>query len=86
MLEQVNGHTHPPSSTACEVAKVNAAVKRKVEGTNDSNRQILSSELISYITPTAAANLPSMGTLCRNIREAPQERKMHLIREYQEIR
>ena len=30
-VEQVNEHTHPPSATACELAKIKAAVKRKAE-------------------------------------------------------
>ena len=44
-VEELDEHTHPPSATACEVAKVKAAVLKKAETSNDSNRQIFASEL-----------------------------------------
>ena len=74
-LAETNAHTHPPSQTKCEIAKVKANLKRKAETTHDTSRQILAAEL-QNIPEDAAVNLPSMNTLSRNIRAARQERDL----------
>ena len=74
-LAETNAHTHPPSQTECEIAKVKANLKRKAETTHATSRQILSAEL-QNIPEDAAVNLPSMNTPSRNIRAARQERDL----------
>ena len=72
-IEQTNEHTHPPSQTNCDVAKIKSALKRRAETSNDTSRQILSTELRG-VSETASVNLPSMDTMRRNIRAARQDR------------
>ena len=72
-IEQTNEHTHPPSETNCELARVKAGIKRRAETSNDTSRQILAGEL-GGVTETTIVNLPPMETLRRNIRAARQER------------
>jgi len=71
-VEQVNEHTHAPSQTQVEVAKVTASIKRKAETTTDMPQQILGAELAN-ISADAAANLPSTSTMRRNIRKARED-------------
>ena len=70
-----NAHTHPPSQTQAEVVKVQAAMKRRAETTEETTQQILASSLIN-ISEGAAAIIPSVGSLRRNIRHARQDRNM----------
>ena len=72
-IKQTNEHTHPPSETNCELARVKAGIKRRAETSNDTSRQILAGEL-GGVTETTIVNLPPMETLKRNIRAARQER------------
>ena len=72
-IEQTNEHTHPPSETNCEMARVKAEIKRRAETSNDTSRQILAGEL-GGVTETTIVNLQPMETLRRNIRAARQER------------
>ena len=37
-LEQINEHTHPPSQSNCEIAKVKGNIKRKAETSHDTSR------------------------------------------------
>ena len=74
-IGQNNEHTHPPSQTQVEVTKAKASIKRKAEATEETSQQILASELRN-ISEGAAANLPSLDALKRNIRHAREERNM----------
>ena len=67
IIRDVNLHTHAPSQTQVEVAKVKANIKRKAQTTTDTSQQILGAELRN-ISQDAAANIPSTSTLRRNIR------------------
>jgi hypothetical protein len=71
-MEQTNEHTHAPSQTKVEVAKVTASIKRKAQTTTDMPQQILGAELAN-ISEHAAANLPSVATMRRNIRKARED-------------
>ena len=66
---QKNEQKHPPSQTQIEVAKAKASTKRKAEMTEQTRQQILASELRS-VSEGAAANLPSIDALKRNIQDA----------------
>ena len=68
-------HTHTPSQTQVEVTKAKASIKRKAEATEETSQQILASELRNT-SEEAAANLPSLDALKRNIRHAREERNM----------
>lgn len=74
-IEQFNEHTHPPSQTACEVAKVKANIKRKAVTTQEPTQDILA-DTLQNVSEGAAVNLPSMATLRRNVRYYRQERNL----------
>ena len=44
-LERINNHTHAPSETKCEIAKVRANIKRRATETQDPVQVILRREL-----------------------------------------
>ena len=62
-----NDHTHTPSETTCEIAKVRANVKRRATETQDPVQVILGREL-GGISEAAAINLPALHHIRRNIR------------------
>ena len=68
-IDQVNEHTHAPSQTEDEVTKVKSRIKRKATTTLETPQQILGTEL-RIISEGAAASLPGVSTLRRNIRKA----------------
>ena len=70
-----NAHTHPPSQTQVEVVKVKATMKRRAETTEETTQQILGASL-NNVSEGAAAIMPSVGSLRRNIRHARQDRNM----------
>ena len=74
-LEQVKEHTHAPSATRCELTKVSASIKWKVSTTRDANQQIFGTE-VANLTPIAAANLPNLSNLGRNMRRQRQEQNI----------
>ena len=45
ILERINDHTHAPSETKCELAKVGANIKRRAAETQDPAQVILGREL-----------------------------------------
>ena len=64
----MNEHTHAPSQTEVEVTKVKSRIKRKATTTLETPQQILGTELRN-ISEGAAASLPGISTLRRNIRK-----------------
>ena len=72
IIGEVNLHTHAPSQTQVEVAKVKANFKRKAYTTTDTPQQILGAELRN-ISHDAAASIPSTSTMRRNIRKARED-------------
>ena len=66
-LERINYHTHAPSETKCEIAKVRANIKRRATETQDPAQVILGIEL-GGISEAAAINLPALHHITRNIR------------------
>ena len=74
-IGQNNEHTHPSSQTQVKVIKAKASIKLKAEASEETSQQILASELRN-ISEGAAANLPSLDALKRNIRHAREERNM----------
>ena len=66
-LGRVNNHTHTPSETKCEIAKVRANIKRRATETQDPAQVILGIEL-GGISEAAAINLPALHHIRRNIR------------------
>ena len=66
-LERINYHTHAPSETKCETAKVRANIKRRATETRDPAQVILGIEL-GGISEAAAINLPALHHIRRNIR------------------
>ena len=66
-LDEINEHTHALSQTECQVTKVKAGIKRRAEKTEETTRNI---------SDGVAANIPSLETLCRNVRHSRQERNM----------
>ena len=66
-LERINYHTHAPSETKCEIAKVRANIKRRATETQDPAQVILGIEL-GGISEAAAINLPALHHIRRNIR------------------
>ena len=60
-LERINNHTHAPSETKCEIAKVRANIKRRATETQDPAQVILGIEL-GGISEAAAINLPALIT------------------------
>ena len=74
-LERINNHTHAPSETKCEIAKVRANIKRRATETQDPAQVILGIEL-GGISEAAAINLPAMHHIRRNMwlqRQADQQ-------------
>ena len=65
-VEQVQEQTHAPPGTRCDLTKVRKNIKRKASATHDTTQQILGAALAN-LTPTAAANLPNLSNLRRNI-------------------
>ena len=72
IIGEVNFHTHSPSQTHVEVAKVKANIKKKAQTTTDTPQQILGAELRNASQDTAA-NIPSTSTLRRNVRKARKD-------------
>ena len=72
IIGEVNFHTHSPSQTHVEVAKVKANIKKKAQTTTDTPQQILGAELRN-VSQDAAANIPSTSTLRRNVRKARKD-------------
>ena len=70
--DQVNKHTHAPSQTEVEVTKVKSRMKRKATTALETSQQMLGTELRN-ISEGAAASLPGVSTLRRNIRKAREE-------------
>ena len=66
-LERINNHTHAPSETKCETAKVRANIKRRATETQDLAQVILGIEL-GGILEAAVINLPALHHIRRNIR------------------
>ena len=60
-VEQTIQHTHPPSQTNCEVAKVRAGIKWHATKTVITNQQILVEQLTG-IFEGAGINLPLIST------------------------
>ena len=75
LIGQNNEHIHPRSQTQVEVTKAKASIKRNAEASKEKNQQILASEL-KDISERAAATLPFLDALKRNIRHARAERNM----------
>ena len=65
-LERINNHTHAPSETKCEIAKVRANIKRRATETQDPAQVILGREL-GGISKVAAINLPALHHIRRNM-------------------
>ena len=65
-LERINYHTHAPSETKCEIAKVRANIKRRATETQDPAQVILGREL-GGISKVAAINLPALHHIRRNM-------------------
>ena len=57
-LAEIHVHTHAPSQTECQVTKVKADIKRRVEETEETTQQILDTGL-QNISDGVAANLRS---------------------------
>ena len=74
-VEEVNIHTHPPSQTQVEVAKVESSIKRKSTTTQDTSQQILAVEL-QNVPQSVAVNLPQINSIRRNIRAQRQDRNI----------
>ena len=74
-VEQVQVHNHALSATRFELTKVRASIKRKASTTQDTDQQILGTELAN-LTPTAAVNLPNLSNLRRKIRCQRQEQNI----------
>ena len=72
-IEQTNQHTHLPSQTNCEVAKVRAGIKRRTMETILTNQKDLAEQL-GGISEGEVINLPVVENLPRNIRFGRQER------------
>ena len=72
IIGEVNLHILAPSQTQVEVAKVKGNIKRKAQRTTDTPQQILGAELRNT-SQDAAANIPSISTLRRNIRKARED-------------
>ena len=68
-------HTHAPPAARCELTKVSASIKRKVSTTRDANQQILGTE-VANLTPIAAANLPDLSNLRRNMHRQRQKQNI----------
>ena len=66
-LQRINDHTHAPSETKCEIAKVRANIKRRATETQDPAQVILGREL-GGISEAAAINFPVLHHIRRNIR------------------
>ena len=66
-MEGINNHSHAPSETKYETAKVRANIKRRVTETQDPAQVILGIEL-GGILEAAAVNLPALHHIRRNIR------------------
>ena len=75
LIGQNNEHIHPRSQTQVEVTKAKASINRNAEASKEKNQQILASEL-KDISERAAATLPSLDALKRNIRHVRAERNM----------
>ena len=73
--DEINEHTHGPSTTKCEISKVKANIKRKALTTQETAQQILSAELIN-VTPTAVANMPKLANIRQNICHCRQQRNI----------
>ena len=73
-VEQVQEHTHAPSTTRYELSKVSASIKRKT-ATHDATQQILGTEMAN-LTLTAAVDLPNLSNLRCNIRRQRQEQNI----------
>ena len=71
-VEQLNDHTHVPSTTKCGITNVRANLKRKATTTQEPAQQILGAELTN-VTAAAAVNLPNLSNLRRNIRHQRQQ-------------
>ena len=71
-VDQLNDHTHVPSTTKCEITKVRANIKRKATTTQETAQQILGAELTN-VTAASAVNLPNLSNLRRNIRHQRQQ-------------
>ena len=74
--EQVNDHTHPPSTTKCGTTKVKENTKRSARDSLDNPREIVSAE-VQNVSEDVAVNLPSLDHLGRNIRSQRQNRHLH---------
>ena len=70
-IEQVM-NTHAPSQMEVEVTKIKSRIKRKATTTLKTPQQILGTELRN-ISEGAAASLPGISTLRRNIRKARED-------------
>ena len=66
-LERINNHTHAPSETKCETAKVRANTKIRATEIQDPAQVILGIAL-GGISEAAAINLPALHHIRRNIR------------------
>ena len=74
-VEELNEHTHVPSTTKCEITKVRANIKQKASTTQETAQQVLGTELTNA-TAAAAENLPNLSNLQRNIRHQRQQQNI----------
>ena len=82
-LNQLNEHTHPPSQTRVEAAKIKARIKNRAGNTNDTSQQILGAELRNVSEATAVA-LPSLSNMRRNIRRQRDDHNMPAVPQQRE--
>ena len=75
-VDQVNGHTHPPSATKCETTKIKENIKRRARYGLDNPRKIVSTE-VQNVSEAVVVNLPSLDHLGRNIRSKRQNKNRH---------
>ena len=81
VVDSLNEHTHERSQTKIEVTKIKSQIQHSADNTNLPTALVLAGQ-VGYASPAAAANLPKIENLKRNIRRARQHM---IIREIQLI-
>ena len=77
-LERINNHTHGPSETKYDIAKIRANIKRRATETHDPAQGILGIEF-GGILEAEDINLPALRHIRRNIRLQSQANQQLLI-------
>ena len=67
IVGEVNEHTHPPSQTTCEIARLKGHIKDREETTQDAPPQILA-DALGAASESASINLLRIESLRRTIR------------------